>query len=56
MHANAINPNSSIAYYNLGVAYFNSGNKTLAIENYRKAAKLGDTDSQNWLKSKGYSW
>ena len=52
----SINPNSSFGYYNMDVAYFNLGNKEKAVESFQSAARLGDTDTQDWLKQNGYSW
>ncbi len=51
-----INPNSILAHFNLAIAYYNTGNKDMAAESFKKAARLGDEDSQNWLKANGYSW
>lgn len=55
-HGVAINPNSVIGYYNMGIAYYSLGNKQKTAESFQMAARLGDTDSQDWLKSNGYSW
>jgi tetratricopeptide (TPR) repeat protein len=51
-----INPNSIIGFYNMGIAYYSLGNKPKTVESFQMAARLGDTDSQDWLKSNGYSW
>ena len=51
-----INPKSSFGYFNMGIAYYNMGNKDAAVENFQQAARLGDTDTQEWLKNNGYSW
>lgn len=51
-----INPASVIGFYNMGIAYHLLGNNDKTVECFQAAARLGDTDSQDWLKSKGYSW
>ncbi len=51
-----LNSNSVFGYYNMGVAYFNLGNKNAAVENFRMAARLGDSETQEWLTKNGYSW
>ena len=51
-----INPNSVFGYYNMGVAYYSLGNKEKTVESFQAAARLGDIDSQDWLRSNGYNW
>jgi tetratricopeptide (TPR) repeat protein len=51
-----INPNSIYGYYNMGIAYYGLGNKEKTAECFRSAARMGDADSQDWLKSNGYDW
>jgi len=51
-----LNPNSIFGHFNLGIAYYNTGNKDMAVESFKNAARLGDEDSQQWLKSNGYNW
>ncbi|HJY64445.1 MAG TPA: tetratricopeptide repeat protein [Ignavibacteria bacterium] len=51
-----INPNSIIGYYNMGIAYHGLGNKNKTVECFQNAARLGDIDSQDWLKFNGYSY
>jgi len=40
----------------MGIAYYGLGNKSKTAECFRNAARLGDSDSQDWLKSNGYDW
>ena len=50
-----INPEFAEAYNYLGNAYSDIGDKPKQIEVYKKAAKLGDKEIQEWLKNNGYS-
>lgn len=68
----ALNPDQKImalAYFNMGTAYsftdlsynfqtekFVSGGLKKQLECYRKAAQLGSTGAQTWLKENGHSW
>jgi tetratricopeptide (TPR) repeat protein len=52
----SIDPNYSLAYYNMGVAYSDMENYTQALYNYRKAAQLGNENAQIWLEDNGYDW
>jgi tetratricopeptide (TPR) repeat protein len=52
----SIDPNDSDPYVNMGNAYYKQGNTQLQIKCYKRAAQLGDTDAQNWLRNNGYSW
>jgi hypothetical protein len=38
----------------MAVAYYYTNDKDNAAANFSKAAGLGDTDAQNWLKENGY--
>lgn len=57
-------PQYARAYYKRGLARYNLylegyaayGGKFGRIRDYKQAAKLGDTDAQNWLSENDYSW
>jgi tetratricopeptide (TPR) repeat protein len=51
-----LNPSNASAYYHCGNAYMELGNTSQAFERYRSAARLGHTEAQNILRSKGLSW
>ena len=51
-----LNPQYEKAYYNRGVTYAKLGNTKLAIENLKIAARLGDKEAQDYLRSKGIDW
>ncbi|MEI6155358.1 MAG: tetratricopeptide repeat protein, partial [Deltaproteobacteria bacterium] len=51
-----LNPQYVLAYVRRGTAYGMNGNNERAFENLKIAAKLGDKQSQDFLKSKGVSW
>jgi hypothetical protein len=40
----------------MGSAYYYLGNTAKQIECLKKAARLGYTGAQEWLKNNGYSW
>jgi tetratricopeptide (TPR) repeat protein len=44
------------AYYNRGFAYGKLGDHRQAIKDYKTAARLGDKDAQDYLRSKRISW
>ena len=44
------------AYNNRGVAYGKLGNQRQAIEDLKTAARLGNEDAKNSLRSRGLSW
>ncbi|MBF0555264.1 MAG: tetratricopeptide repeat protein [Nitrospirae bacterium] len=44
-----LNPEFALAYYNRGISYFNLGWKDKAINDFKKAARLGDTNAQKYL-------
>jgi tetratricopeptide (TPR) repeat protein len=50
-----LDPDIAIAYNNLGFAYHNS-NPDKALIYYKKAARLGHKDIQDWLKKNGHEW
>jgi len=43
-------------YYRIGHAYLCKSNKDKAIAWYKIAARLGHTNTQEWLKDNGYDW
>jgi Tfp pilus assembly protein PilF len=49
-------PGYAKAYHNMGVVYLDLGDSAAAVECFTRAARLGLTDSQKLLKSRGYSW
>ncbi|MDR1983947.1 MAG: tetratricopeptide repeat protein [Prevotellaceae bacterium] len=52
----AIDPEDADAYNNMGNAYYGLGNYSEQRNCYKKAARLGNTNSQEWLRENGYSW
>ena len=52
----SLNSQLAIAYYNRGMVYRDLGNYQDAIENFQTAARLGDKQSQDYLKLKGIGW
>ncbi len=50
------NPKYAEAYFIRGHAYWQLGNKQQAIEDVKAAARLGQKDAQNLLKSQGVGW
>jgi clan AA aspartic protease (TIGR02281 family) len=50
-----IEPNNSDALYNLSVVYYDI-NRPYAIELRKRAARLGDKNSINWLKENNIDW
>jgi len=51
-----INPEYADAYNNRGVAYAKLGNRDRAIEDMKTAAKFGNEDARNSLRSIGINW
>ncbi len=51
-----INPKYAEAYYNRGYAYSRLGNSLQASEDLKTAARFGDKDAQDLLKSQGVGW
>ena len=49
-------PKDAFAYRHLGYIYHAQGNEEKAIEYYKKAAKLRDEDSQQFLRDKNITW
>lgn len=46
----------AMAYSNRGATYGKLGNHKQAIGDYKAAARLGDKDAQDLVRSKGNSW
>ena len=51
-----IKPDYTGAYKNRGIAYMKSGNNNLAVNDLKTAAKSGDEQAKNFLRSKGINW
>jgi chromosome segregation protein len=51
-----INSEHRSAYRNIGNAYYSIHNNEKYLENFKKAARLGDIEIQNWLRANGHSW
>jgi len=51
-----LNPNHSEYYYNRGIAYFELGENSEAIGDFQIAARLGNKETQEFLKKKGIKW
>ena len=51
-----LKPDYASAHYNLGIVYQKSNNFDIALESYRKAARLAHGGVQRWLKDGGYYW
>ena len=51
-----IKPDYTGAYKNRGIAYMKSGNNTLAVNDLKTAAKSGDEQAKNFLRSKEINW
>ena len=49
-------PDYTAAYKNRGIAYMKSGNNNLAVNDLKTAAKSGDEQARNFLRSKGINW
>jgi protein O-mannosyl-transferase len=44
------------AYYNRAASYYSLGNQKQAFEDMKAAARYGDEDAKNFLRSQGMSW
>ena len=51
-----LDPTSAKAFYNLAIAYSTLGRDDLAIPAMQEAARLGMSDAQEALRSRGMSW
>ncbi|PKN96593.1 MAG: hypothetical protein CVU43_19890 [Chloroflexi bacterium HGW-Chloroflexi-5] len=51
-----LKPDYTGAYKNRGIAYMKSGNNNLAVDDLKTAAKSGDEQASNFLRSKGINW
>ena len=51
-----LKPDYADAYYNMGATYSHMGNEEKTIEYLIKAAKLGHSSSQQWLRYNNISW
>ncbi|MCX5804375.1 MAG: tetratricopeptide repeat protein [Proteobacteria bacterium] len=51
-----LNPDFARAYAGLGSIYESLNNQSEAIKNYRIAARLGNKETQDYLKQKGITW
>jgi len=49
-------PDYSMAYASRGSVYDKTGDHGKALDDYLRAAQLGDKDTQNYLLSKGIKW
>jgi tetratricopeptide (TPR) repeat protein len=51
-----LKPEFDQAFVSLGNIYANSGDPIRQVENYQMAARLGNTDAQQWLKQNNQNW
>jgi Flp pilus assembly protein TadD len=51
-----LDPQNAQAYVNRGMAYSKLKYDDQAISNYKSAARLGNKQAQDHLRSKGISW
>ena len=51
-----LRPKDASAYYNRGAAYYRLGREKEAMDDFRKAARLGDKEIQKILKDRRISW
>ena len=51
-----VNANYEQGYCNLGKVYYLLSDIKKSIKYYKKAAKLGQTEAQDWLKENDHSW
>jgi tetratricopeptide (TPR) repeat protein len=52
----SVQPNSPGALYNAGLAYANINDTSRAVAVLRRAARLGMTDAQQYLRERGVAW
>jgi tetratricopeptide (TPR) repeat protein len=52
----SINPDSSAAYASRGEVYEIMNDREKAFKDYRRAARMGNKDAQDYLRSKNSSW
>lgn len=52
----ALKPDFDQAFVSLGNIYANQGDPVRQVQNYQQAARLGNTDAQQWLKRNNQSW
>lgn len=51
-----LKPDFASGYISLGNIYANAGDKQKQVEHYQQAARLGNTDAQQWLKQNNLNW
>ena len=51
-----LDPNHAMAHYNLGVYYLNAGDQQRSLAHFKKSARLGFPNAQEYLKKKGIAW
>ncbi|MCB4792660.1 MAG: tetratricopeptide repeat protein [Elusimicrobia bacterium] len=52
----SLNPYHADSYYNLGLAYRKKGNRIKMFSCFKKAARLGNVQSQEFLREAGLDW
>ena len=51
-----LKPDYALAYWNRSISKDSVGDKSGGLEDTKKAARLGHTGAQDWLKENGYNW
>ena len=51
-----LKPDYALAYWNRSISKDSVGDKSGVLEYTKKAARLGHTEAQDWLKENGYDW
>ena len=51
-----LKPDYALAYWNRSISKDSVGDKSGGLEDTKKAARLGHTEAQDWLKENGYDW
>jgi tetratricopeptide (TPR) repeat protein len=51
-----LNPKYAEAYYNRAASHYSLGNQRQAFEDMKTAARFGDEDAKNFLRSQGMNW
>ena len=51
-----LKPDYALAYWNRSISKDSVGDKIGGLEDTKKAARLGHTGAQDWLKENGYDW